>query len=141
VAGCGAPHMIEVANNGDSLTMSYVLTARERKLLDHMKFDHRAFQIPGEMPVGVSGKVTLTRLVELGLLETGRGRFYQVGYRITDDGWRCIYGKTYEEIMSSETPSHPLKVWSWPPTPDNIGKMPRDKLHLSTLPPRLKKIN
>lgn len=117
--------------------MSYVLTARERKLLDHMQFDHRAFQIPGQMPVGTSGKVTLSRLVELGLLETGQGRFGEVGYRITDDGWRCIYGKTHDEIMSSGGQHYPLKVWSWPPTPDNLGKVAAPKPRLRTLEPRL----
>ena len=117
--------------------MTYRLTDRERKLLDHLQIDHETFQIPGQLPVG-TGKITLERLTELGLLETGEGRFGQTGWRLTDDGWRCMYGQTLDEIMSGESRVRPLRVWSWPSTPDNAPKTLSSRPKLRTLEPRLK---
>lgn len=94
--------------------MTYTLSTRERKLLDHLQLDHATYQIPGELPVG-SGTVTFERLLGLGLIEAGAGRHGATGYRLTDDGWRCMYGKTYAEMMDEGARYFPLKVWSWPP--------------------------
>lgn len=123
--------------------MSYVLSARERKLLQHLQIDHKVFQIGGQLPVG-TGKVTLGRLTELGLLETGPGRWGDTGWRLTDDGWRCMYGKPIGELGEEGAPHYPLKIWSWPPTPDLLRKpakaVPRLKAlpgRLTELPPRL----
>ena len=80
--------------------------------MDHLQLDHRAFQIPGQLPTGF-GAVTFERLMQLGLLEAGPGRHGSTGYRLTDDGWRCMYGMTLGE-MSGPGPYHPLRVWSWP---------------------------
>lgn len=95
--------------------MVYVLNARERKLLDYLQLDDRTFQIKGQLPVGF-GKATLENLTKLGLIEAGQGRFDETGWRLTDDGWRCMYGKTRDEIMASGQKHYPLKVWSWPPS-------------------------
>ena len=121
--------------------MTYVLTANERNLLREMQFDHRTFQVKGQLPPGKAGKVTLDRLTKLGLLETGPGRWDETGWRLSDDGWRCMYGKTYDELMAGDAPHHPLKVWSWPPTPDHVVAAPKPGPRLKTLPPRLKRIN
>jgi hypothetical protein len=96
--------------------MSRVLNARERNALERLRFDHRDFLIKGELPSGI-GIRTLEGLVDLGLLEKGPGRFGETGYRITPDGWRAMYGKTYEEIMAQPegVKTYPLKVWRWPP--------------------------
>ncbi len=95
--------------------MTRTLNARERKALDKLSFDHRNFHIRGEL-VGI-GPTTLKSLVDLGLLEVGPSKrhYDQLGWRITPNGWRCMYGKTYEEIMSEPGPHHPLRVWEWPP--------------------------
>lgn len=119
--------------------MSYVLTARERALMKHLQLDSKVFQIPGQLPVG-SGKLTRQRLTELGLLETGPGRFGDTGWRLTDDGWRCMYGKTEDEMVQGGAPHHPLRVWSWPPTPDSVAKAAKERSRLKTLPPRLKEL-
>lgn len=127
--------------------MTYVLSARERKLLDYLQIDREAFQIRGQLPVG-TGELTLSRLTELGLLETGEGRFGSTGWRLTDDGWRCMYGKSHAEMSVAGAPHYPLKVWSWPPTVDATARKvaPARKLAmlkplLSELPPRLKTLD
>jgi hypothetical protein len=116
--------------------MTYILTARERKLLGELQLDHTTYQIRGQLPVG-TGKVTLERLTELGLLETGLGRFGETGWRLSDDGWRCMYGQTNDEIMAGGAPVRPLRIWSWPPTPDTKRIPTPARAKLSTLPPRL----
>ena len=94
--------------------MSKVLTARERKALDRLSLEHGDFKILGEFALGI-GAGTLKNLVGLKLVEEGTSqRHGQTGYRITPDGWRCMYGKTHEEITASDGPHHPLKVWRWP---------------------------
>ena len=94
--------------------MTRVLNARERKALETIAFDHRHFHTKGEL-VGI-GTVTLNALVDLGLLETGMSQQYgEIGWRITPDAWRCMYGKTFDE-MKGPGPSHYLRVWSWPPS-------------------------
>ncbi|MGE0651702.1 MAG: hypothetical protein AB7P12_08125 [Alphaproteobacteria bacterium] len=97
--------------------MTHVLTARERKVLDKLSFDHGKFLIKGQFPTGCAGDVTLNNLVRLGLAETGPSERYYgtMGWRITDDGWRCMYGKSYAEIMTGGQ-HRPLRVWSWPPS-------------------------
>ncbi len=98
--------------------MSRILNARERRALDVLSFDQRDFVVKGALPAGI-GLKTLEGLIELGLIETGpSNRFYgATGYRITPDGWRCMFGMTYEEIMAQPegTKTHPLRVWRWPP--------------------------
>lgn len=116
--------------------MTYVLSARERKLMDHLQLEHEIFQIRGQLPVG-TGMTTLDRLTSMGLLETGAGRFGSTGWRLTDDGWRCMYGKTESEIRAAGVAIYPLKVWSWPPSP-NANRLPPKRLsRLASLPPRL----
>lgn len=95
--------------------MSYLLTARERKLLEYLQIDFKSFRIMGQFPQG-TGKITVTRLTDLGLLETGPGRHGATGWRLSDDGWRCMYGQTNAEMLATGRVYTPLKVWSWPPT-------------------------
>ena len=116
--------------------MIYLLSAREHKLLQELSIDHTVFQIRGQLPVG-TGTVTLARLGGFGLLETGPGRFGETGWRLSDDGWRCMYGKPYVELGEQGAPHHPLRVWSWPPTPDTTRAAPPTALHLKVLEPRL----
>jgi len=95
--------------------MSHILTSRERKALDRLSLDRTEFVIKGELPAGI-GEQSLNTLVSLGLAELGPGRFGETGWRMTPDGWRCMYGKTYEEIMAPGAgKSYPLRGWRWPP--------------------------
>ncbi len=119
--------------------MTYILSSRERKLLQYLQIDDKVFQIGGQLPVG-TGKVTLGRLTEIGLLETGLGRFGEIGWRLTDDGWRCMYGKPKGDLGEEGAPHYPLKVWSWPPTSDADRKSAPVKRTLKALPPRLKEL-
>jgi hypothetical protein len=78
-----------------------------------MTLDHTRFHVKGEL-VGV-GESTLAGLVSLGLLETGVSQRHHGVWRLTPDGWRCMYGKTIEEIMApGGGPVRPLRVWKWP---------------------------
>src|SRR5436305_10075821 len=98
--------------------MSYVLNSRERQALDRMTLGQGNFHIKAELGTGIGAK-TIEGLLDLGLIEAGsNARHYgQIGWRLTDNRWRCMYGKTIEEIMASGGgPVHPLRVWSWPPT-------------------------
>jgi len=123
--------------------MTYVLSARERKLVEHLQVDHETFRIRGQLPPGI-GDTTLNRLTALGLLDVGIGRFGDPGWRLSSNGWLCMYGKTNDEMMASGEPSLPLKIYSWPPTIDGSArKGVRRKLmalpaRLVELPPRLK---
>lgn len=119
--------------------MTDVLSARERNLMDHLELDHKVFQIPGQLPSGV-GKGTRDRLTRLGLLETGLGRFGETGWRLSDDGWRCMYGKTHDEIMTSGAPHHPLRVYTWPPTPDSAQTVAKRTTRLTMLPSRIPRL-
>lgn len=93
--------------------MTHVLTSRERRALEKLNEDRRDLLIKGQL-VGV-GAVTLQMLVDLGLAETGSSKRYydERGWRITDDGWRCMYGKTLKEMMAGGAPHMPLEIWSW----------------------------
>lgn len=97
--------------------MARILTARERNGLEKLTEDpiNTDFLIKGQL-TGV-GHLTLASLVELGLAETGPSKRYygEAGWRITDDGWRCMYGKTLRE-MEGTGPHYPLKIWRWPPS-------------------------
>lgn len=97
--------------------MSRVLTAKERQALDRMALDHTSFRIMAELGTGIGAK-TIEGLLSLGLIEAGPNpRHYgQTGWRLTADGWRCMYGKTIEEILvPGGKPVQPLLVWRWPP--------------------------
>jgi hypothetical protein len=119
--------------------MTHILNPRERKLLDYLQVDCKAFQIPGQLPIG-TGTVTLSRLTKLGLIETGPGRHNVTGYRLTDDGWRSMYGKPKSDLGEEGAPHHTLKVWSWPPTEDADQKPSPANRKLKALPPRLKEL-
>jgi len=120
--------------------MTYLLTPQERKLLDHLQLEHEIFQVRGELPVGV-GKVSLSRLTDLGLLETGPGRWGDTGWRLTENGWRCMYGKPLVELGSEGAPHRHLRIWSWPPTDDRLVSQPSTSSRLTTLPPRLANVS
>ncbi|HYM99628.1 MAG TPA: hypothetical protein VET25_07780 [Aestuariivirgaceae bacterium] len=99
--------------------MGRILDARERGVLDALQLDHSKFQIKAALPFGI-GRKTLDGLVNLGLLEMGPSKLHygQVGYRLTPNGWRTMYGMTYEEIMAQPAGKgvRPLRVWSCPPS-------------------------
>ena len=56
-----------------------------------------------------------------GLAETGPSRNYssEIGWRITDDGWRCMYGETIVEILTKPAgvKTYPFVIWKWPVDP------------------------
>jgi hypothetical protein len=46
--------------------------------------------------------VTLDALVDLGLLETCLSQRYgEIGWRVTPNGARCMYGKTFDEMKGT----------------------------------------
>jgi hypothetical protein len=92
--------------------MSGVLTTRQKRALQKLSFDHKEFVVKGELPAGI-GLGTMDRLVELGLAEKGpsQRRRGQIGWRITDDGWRCMYGHTADEIAKGDAMVAPRRVW------------------------------
>jgi hypothetical protein len=97
--------------------MTYVLTNRQRAALKELTKNKDKFTPYWQFLR--AGKVSLNLLVEVGLAETGptNRRRGEIGWRITENGWRCIYGKTYTEIIApGALPPYPLKIWSWPPS-------------------------
>jgi hypothetical protein len=99
--------------------MSYILNSRERQALDRMQLNSSNFHIKAELGTGIGAK-TVESLLALGLIEPGANvRHYgQIGWRLTDDGWRCMYGKTLSEMGPGTGPHRHLRVWSWPPMTD-----------------------
>lgn len=99
--------------------MSRNLNAKERQALDRMTLDHANFHIKAELGTGIGTK-TVEGLLALGLIEAGpNARHYgQIGWRLTDDGWRSMYGKTLAEMGPGTGPHRPLRVWHWPPRND-----------------------
>ena len=98
--------------------MTYVLNQRQRDALKILTDNADQYMPFWQMPK-LTGKATLNRLVDLGLAETALTNRLprEIGWRITDNGWRCIYGKTYAEIIApGALPPHPLEIWSWPPS-------------------------
>lgn len=95
--------------------MSRVLNAKERHALERMELDHASFHVKADLGTGI-GLKTVDELLGLGLIEAGPSpRHYgQIGWRITPDGWRCMYGRTREEMMDGGQ-YRPLRVWQWPP--------------------------
>ena len=97
--------------------MTYVLTNRQRAALKELTKNKDEFTPYWQF--SRVGKGSLDLLVEVGLAETGptNRRPGEIGWRITDNGWSCIYGKTYAEIMApGALPPYPLEIWSWPPS-------------------------
>ena len=83
----------------------YQLTPRERRLLNSLHLAsigvRNRFNLPGELKDIVDvGRRSFDTLVHLGLIEAGTATRHNsgVGYRITPDGFRCLYGKTAEQI-------------------------------------------
>ena len=97
--------------------MTYVLNRDERTALLELSRDHEIFFLEDHFPSGVTASA-LDALVALGLAEKGEwftSGAGKTGYRITDDGWRCMYGKTADEIVKGDATLFPLRVWRWPP--------------------------
>jgi hypothetical protein len=94
--------------------VSHVLTAYERKALNHLSLNAGDYLVKWQFPTGI-GRKSLDTLVRLGLAETGPStrNHGESGWKITDDGWRCIYGKTM--ALDAAAPANPLPVWKWPP--------------------------
>lgn len=98
--------------------MTYVLNHRQREALKILTHNKAQFMPFWRMPERI-GKATLNSLVDLGLAETAPTNRLpgEIGWRISDNGWRCIYGKTYAEIVTPGALSpYPLEIWSWPPS-------------------------
>ena len=95
------------------------LRAHECKALKLLGGDTTDFLVWGQF-VGI-GRPTLASLVERGLAETGPSRNYssEIGWRITEDGWRCMYGETIAEIFTKPVgvKTYPFVTWKWPVDP------------------------
>jgi len=101
--------------------MSDILNAKQRQALDRMTFDSNSYHIGAELGPGIGAK-TVASLLELGLIEAGPNVRHhgQTGWRLTDDGWRCMYGETIDEIMAKpeDVKTYPFVVWKWPVDPE-----------------------
>lgn len=101
--------------------MGRTLNARQCAALKKLEEQHGIgddFIGKGKL-VGIGGG-TLDSLVELGLVESGPSRrnYGAVGWRLADDGWRCMYGMTLSEALSRPAGSAPLphiRPLRWPP--------------------------
>jgi hypothetical protein len=95
------------------------LSAYECKALKLLSEQTTDFLVWGYF-VGI-GRPTLDSLVRRGLVETGPSANYpsEIGWRITDDGWRCIYGETMRELLAKPTgtKTYPFLIWKWPIDP------------------------
>jgi len=95
------------------------LSAYECKALKLLSEQTTDFLVWGYF-VGI-GRPTLDALVRRGLAETGPSANYpsEIGWRITDDGWRCIYGETIAELLAKPNGSRtfPFVIWKWPVDP------------------------
>ena len=95
------------------------LSTYECKALKLLGEDMTDFLVWGQF-VGI-GRPTLASLVKRGLAETGPFRNYppEIGWRITDDGCRCMYGKTIAEILAKPNgaKTYPFVIWKWPVDP------------------------
>jgi hypothetical protein len=91
------------------------LTRRERKALDAIRPSGLNFVKVSAMPKGV-GLGTLNLLEAKGLLQRAPAR--APSYRISPDGWHCMFGRTFEQLCAFEKESgaaaRPLGTWVWP---------------------------
>lgn len=84
--------------------MSHVLSKREEKALLALEtecdFRPDTFIAKGRLPTGI-GETTLDTLESLGLVESGPSEMgHGKGYKITEDGERCLWGMSKEEIRN-----------------------------------------
>lgn len=84
--------------------MSHVLSKREEKALLALETEcglrPDTFIAKGRLPAGI-GPTTLGALESLGLVKSGPSEFGDGrGYKITEDGERCLWGMTLEEIRN-----------------------------------------
>jgi len=93
-------------------TLSTFLSRQERAALEAIRHSGRDFTDTSALPYGV-GQVTLDRLLQRGLIEAGPSKPGKKGrsYRISDDGWICMFGAPFERIGAGKTP---LFFWTWP---------------------------
>jgi hypothetical protein len=100
------------------------LSAHECKALKMLGNDPTDFLVWGHF-VGI-GRPTLASLVKRGLAETGPSLRYfpEIGWRITEDGWRCMYGETLAEILAKPAGvrAYPFIVWKWPADPNGARR-------------------
>ena len=100
------------------------LSAHECKALKMLGDHPTEFLVWGHF-VGI-GRLTLASLVERGLAETGQSLRYfpEIGWRITEDGWRCMYGETLAEIFTKPAgvKAYPFIVWKWPTDPNGARR-------------------
>jgi hypothetical protein len=97
--------------------MSDILDRRERHALEALRAAGLNFVSLEAMPRGI-GRATLETLEQRGLVERAPGRNGSKSsrYRATADGWRCMFGKTYDDIrkLPSGVVPRPLSTWIWP---------------------------
>lgn len=97
------------------MTKPHILNQYERAALLALSQD-TSIPAHGEARRGF-GKAHLDVLVRLGLAifvpqDTDRNRN---NVRITDDGWRCMYGLTKAEFDShTNVKPVPYRIWQWP---------------------------
>jgi hypothetical protein len=100
------------------------LSRHECKALKMLRNDPTEFLVWGHF-VGI-GRPTLASLVKRGLAETGPSLRYfpEIGWRITEDGWRCMYGETLAEILAKPAGvrAYPFIVWKWPADPNGARR-------------------
>jgi hypothetical protein len=94
--------------------MAHILNRSERAALSALREGWIATE--GVSALGLSRQhfETLHRLGLAMVAPSGRSD-RRVGYAISEDGWRCIYGfsKAQLDSLSNIAPA-PFRVWQWP---------------------------
>jgi hypothetical protein len=98
----------------DEISISRTLSTRQCRALQRLAGAYGKVVRVDEL-AGI-GPTSLEQLAGMGLAEQApSNRFGKPGWRITADGWRCMYAKSYEECMAPGEPAPvPLRVWRWP---------------------------
>ena len=97
--------------------MARQLSALESRGLSWVTETYPKFRMAAELRRGL-GVRTLDKLVALGLVQKADAQSSRskVGYRTAPQGWRTMYGMTYEELLVDQQSQSvdPLRVW-WRP--------------------------
>ena len=98
-----------------TMTKPYILNQYERAALLALS-QHQQIAAHSDANAGF-GRAHLEALLGLGLAMAVPSRTDQKrhDFRITDDGWCCIYGLTKAQIDShTDRKPAPFRVWQWP---------------------------
>ena len=112
-----APSFSPVSNvRMQRASITAFLSRRERAAMEAIRCSGLEFTDASSLPHGV-GQRTLDKLVQRGLLDAGPSKAGKMrgSYRISDDGWICMFGVPFAKIQAAR--KKPLSTWTWPSEP------------------------